>query len=143
MKKIALVLSLIPTVGFAAMNQQPFIAVDPTVGAQVLKTYTCQKYTDNAMNMTQGFLTDNPVIQKEIVIEQTKYEFTVEKNDLFKEGLKLSIPEGGAISGVAGNQRDMLFRRVDDDGKTYFIVYLTNDDREINRGVFLADCTRS
>ena len=147
MKKIVLAMALIPAVGFASAKQQPFVITDPTVGAPVQKSYVCKKYTDNEISLTQGYLTDNPIVEMETTIEQTKYEFIVEKNDLFKDEIRMSIPEGGGISGVAGNQHDMLFRRVDGNGKPFFIVYFANTDPQsdggINRAVYIADCTRN
>ena len=147
MKIAMFVLSLIPVVGMAAAAQQPSaLSLDPTVGAVVQKTFVCQKYTDNAMTLTNGYTTDNPVVTMESRIEQTKYEFKFTKNDLFKEGLVLTIPEGGNISGVAGNQEEMMFKRVDGNGKPYFILYFANQDPrsdgEINRAVYVADCKR-
>lgn len=142
MKKILLALTLIPVVGMAAQSPDRFHGKDNTV----LKSWVCQKYTDNEMDGKKGFLTDNPVIPMEFEIEQTKYDVVVKKNDLFKESLVMTIPEGGAMTGVSGNQHDMMFRSVDGNGKAYFIIYMTNPDPKsdggINRGVVIADCDK-
>ncbi|MNG47050.1 hypothetical protein D3C79_49170 [compost metagenome] len=147
MKITMFVLSLIPVVGMAAAAQQPSaLSLDPTVNAAVQKTFVCQEYTDNAMTFTQGYTTDNPRVTMETRIEQTKYEFKFAKNDLLKEGLVLAIPEGGNISGVAGTQHEMMFKRVDGNGKPYFILYFADpdpkSDGEINRAVYVANCKR-
>lgn len=142
MKKILLALALIPVVGFASQSPSRF----QTKNMPVLKTWTCQQYTDNEMNGVQGFLTDNPVVQMEFEIEQTKFDVVVKENDLFKEKLVMTIPEGGDISGLSGNQHDMMFRRLDGNGKAYFIVYMSNPDPKsdggINRAVVIAGCDK-
>lgn len=147
MKIAMFVLSLIPVVGMAAVSQQPFVpSLDPTANAVVQKTFVCQRYTDNEMTFTNGFTTDNPQVVMETRVEQTKYEFKFIKNDLFKEGLSLAIPEGGNISGVAGTEHEMMLKRVDGNGKPYFVLYFANQDPmsdgEINRAVYVADCKR-
>lgn len=147
MFKSLIVLSLIPVVGMATAAQQPFKpSFDPTVNAAVQKTFVCQKYTDNEFNPVYGFTTDNPVVKHETRIEQTKFQFIFEKNDLFTDGLKLAIPEGGNITGVASSATDTMVKRTDGYGKPYFVLYFGNQDPqsdgEINRAVYVADCKR-
>lgn len=142
---LVLAISLIPVVGMAtAAQHQSHLSLDPTVNAEVQHTFICQRYTDNAMNMTEGFLTDNPQVEMETRVEQTKYEFNFGKNALFKQGLRLAIPEGGNITGIAGTQYETMFKRVDGYGKPYFILYYSNQDPRsdggYNRAVFVADC---
>lgn len=147
MKISLLVLALIPVVGMGAAAQQPFKPTfDPTVNAVVQKSFVCQQYTDNEFNFVNGFTTDNPIVQLETKIEQTKYQFNFEKNDLFKEGINFAIPEGGNITGVASTATEQMFKRVDGNGKPYFVVYFSNPDPEsegeFNRAVYVADCKR-
>lgn len=141
-KKVILAVALFPALAFGSVMHSAVID-----NAPVVKSFTCQKYTDNEMNMVQGFLTDNPVTNLVFDIEQTKYQFIVKKNDLFKDDIRLDIPEGGNISGVSGNAQDMMFRRIDGNGKPFFIIYMANrskhSDGEINRAVYIADCTRN
>lgn len=142
MKKIVLALALIPVVASAANKGQERLFAD----APVLKSFTCQKYTDNGFNFTNGYTTDNPIVPMTFHIEQTKYEFVIKKNHLFDEDLRMTIPEGGNISGIAGTLRDMFFRRIDGNGDPYFLIYLGNrnvqSNGDINRAVNIAGCKK-
>lgn len=140
-KKLVLAMALIPAVGFAAQSQQRFVTKDNSV----VNTYTCQQYTDNEMAQNQGFLTDNPVVQMEFEIEQTKFDYSIKQNDLFKEPLVMTIPEGGDLTGLSGNQFDMMFKKRDGNGKAYFIIYMADPKDPagwINRGVVIAGCDK-
>ena len=140
-KKLVLAMALIPAVGFAAQSQQRVVTKDNSV----INTYTCQQYTDNEMAQNKGFLTDNPVVQMEFEIEQTKFDYSIKENDLFKEALVMTIPEGGDLTGLSGNQFDMMFKKRDGAGKAYFIIYMSdpkNPEGWINRGVVIAGCDK-
>jgi hypothetical protein len=140
-KKVILVVALFPTLAFAALSNNRVIDSAP-----VLNSFTCQKYTDNELSMEQGYLTDNPATDLVFNIDQTKYEFIVKKNDLLKKDIRLTIPEGGNISGMSGNAHEMMFKRIDGDDKPYFVIYFTNSDPKsdggINRAVFIAKCDK-
>lgn len=141
-KKASLALALlVPAVCFANVYQAPYIE-----DAKVDNTYTCTKYTDNTVDGENGFVTDNPVVELSTTISQTKYMYTVEKNILFTEELKMTIPVGGAISGVSGNAIDMMFKKQAPNGGTYFLIYMGDRSNgptwPINRGIVLAGCTK-
>lgn len=141
-KQASLALALlVPAICFGSVYQAPYIE-----DAKVDHSYTCTKYTDNVVDGQNGFVTDNPVVELETTITQTKYMFTVEKNILFTDELKLSIPVGGAITGVSGNAIDMMFKKVGPNGNLYFLIYMGDRSNgptwPINRGIVLAGCSK-
>jgi len=141
-KQASLALALlVPAICFGSVYQAPYIE-----DAKVDTSYTCTKYTDNVVDGENGFVTDNPVVELETTITQTKYMFTVEKNILFTDELKLSIPVGGAITGISGNAIDMMFKKFAPNGNLYFLIYMGDRTKPpmspINRGIVLAGCTK-
>lgn len=140
-KRVALVLSLFPGMVFASVTQ-------PTLSnVSVEKNYVCHKYTDNGIDANLGqYTSEGPVTLLDTEVTQNKEGFNIGKNSLFPEGNNLINPVGGSISGQAGNKDSMIFKRLDDDKKLYFIIYLFDtdpeSDGEINRAVFLADCEK-
>ena len=134
-------------VSASAVGSTASMSISDAKPTFVERTYVCHKYTDNELDIGRGMYTkEGAVTLLDTEIRQRKDGFTIAKNNLFPNGSALDNPVGGSISGQAGNHDSMIFKRQDDDRKTYFIVYMTNpdpkSDGEINRAIFIADCSK-
>lgn len=140
-KKVALVVALFPAVVFASVQKEPLVSL---TAENIDKTYVCQKYNDNHLNEAYEYVgEDSGVLLAEQTIHQNNSGFIIDKNVVFPDGLSVDNPVGGSITGMAGNGSTVFFKRSDLDGKTYFVVYLTQGKNEApNRVMYIADCEK-
>lgn len=123
-----------------------------------LKTFVCSKYTDNTVDPkvgnADGFMTDNPVQDSETKITLTEAGYTIQPGNIFPDGRALTNPGIGDAGTFAGDTKTMLFKRENDSGNPYFLIYITPEadvpgksikeqtrDNPITRLVTVAACT--
>lgn len=150
MKYLILLISLISFHVMASITPL-YIANAPTPKD---KTFSCTNYTDNEFDPSNGedgaFISDNPIQTSDIKILQTANGFEVTAKDIFKETRKLTNPNMAPLGSFAGDNESMLFKMEDDDGKPYFLWYLSPVDKNdtpkkpkalIDRVLTFATCT--
>lgn len=137
MKVFGLLFLLVPALSFGAVSQ--------SVITSSVKTYTCTQYTDNEVDKSKGFLTDNQPQETETIILQKDSGFDIKAGELFPEGKTFSNQLAGPGSGIATNKEAMLFKQYNDKGAAYFIVYLFTDSddpkADIGRALVFAGCS--
>lgn len=140
LKKVALVLALLPAFSFASTSKQPMINLSKT---DINNIYVCQKYNDNRINSQGEFVgEDSGVLLLRQEIKQSNLGFTITANKLFEKGLVMENPVGGSVTGMAGNNTVAFFKRQDNDDKPYFILYMTGPSGGFERVMYIADCVK-
>lgn len=127
---------------FPLVCQASVSAVNPSFKEVV---YQCDMYTDNevdyALPPRERITTDNPMMAAHTEVIRTQYGYTIKANSIFPNEMKLTNPTMELLGGFAGNQTSMVFRKENDNGVPYFLVYLSPDEKSpIDRLVTLGYC---
>lgn len=110
-----------------------------TPSSSSLKTYVCSMYTDNTIDPEiagpAGFTTDNPVQDSETRIERTEDGYTIKPGKIFPNGRVLTNPSMDELGGFAGDQQTMVFKRENESGNPYFMIYITSGTDNPNKSI--------
>lgn len=145
---------------FPLMCQAALTTPNYTQPGSPIRTYVCSMYTDNTVdpqaNGPDGVMTDNPVQNAETTIVRTEEGYTIKAGNIFHDDRALTNPNIEDLGGFAGDTKTMLFKRENESGNPYFMIYVTPEedvpgksikeqtrDNPITRLVTVAACSTS
>jgi len=83
---------------------------------------------DPSIAGAEGFITDNPVQDSETKIVRTKDGYTIKAGSIFNHDRVLTSPTMDDLGGFAGDKQTMVFKRENETGNPYFMIYITPEE---------------